>query len=67
MIDWMVECMSIYKKKDETFFHAAYLFDYFLENSEYIIDDTGVHCLGVTCMLISAKYTEVHHIPLAEL
>lgn len=58
MIDWMIEVCSIYKKGEDTYFHAVYLFDKYLSLTDKILDDTDIHLIGITCLFSASKYLD---------
>ena len=67
MIDWMVEWFAIYKKKSESFFLATYIFDHYLQKTDSIYDDSHVHLLGICCIFIATKYSDIMPISLFDM
>mmetsp|Transcript_15087 Transcript_15087/g.32428 ORF Transcript_15087/g.32428 Transcript_15087/m.32428 type:complete len:440 (-) Transcript_15087:285-1604(-) len=58
LIDWLVEVAEEYKLIPDTLFLAVTLIDRFL--SSYACDRVMLQLVGVTCMLIAAKYEEIY-------
>ena len=58
LIDWLVEVAEEYKLIPDTLFLAVTLIDRFL--STYACDRVMLQLVGVTCMLIAAKYEEIY-------
>ncbi|PKA65306.1 Cyclin-A2-1 [Apostasia shenzhenica] len=57
LIDWLVEVSEEYKFVPDTLYLTVYAIDHFL--SENYIERKRLQLLGVTCMLIAAKYEEI--------
>ncbi|CAD8057057.1 unnamed protein product [Paramecium primaurelia] len=64
MIDWMIEVMTSYKCKDQTFFMAVRLMDQYLNQSQKSHVPQDMHLIGVTCMFIACKFEEVQPVKL---
>lgn len=67
MIDWMVECFSVYGNSQESFFYSVYIFDNFLSKNELKLGDEHVHLLGTCSMFLSSKYSDICPLSLNEL
>jgi hypothetical protein len=59
MVDWMIEVLSLFKSSKETLFGAIATMDKYLLNSPLRVDDSEVHIIGLTSMLIASKLTDV--------
>ncbi|XP_051151139.1 cyclin-A2-1-like [Andrographis paniculata] len=57
LVDWLVEVSEEYRLVPDTLYLTVNLIDRFL--SENYIEKQKLQLLGVTCMLISAKYEEI--------
>jgi hypothetical protein len=64
MIDWMVEVLTSYKCRDQTFFLAVQLMDQFLLKTERVHQPSELHLLGVAAMFIACKYEEIYPVKL---
>ncbi|CAK75510.1 unnamed protein product (macronuclear) [Paramecium tetraurelia] len=64
MIDWMIEVLTSYKCKDQTFFLAVRLMDQYLNLSLKSHAPQDMHLIGVTCMFIACKFEEVQPVKL---
>ena len=67
MIDWMIECLHVYSKGNESFFTSAYMFDNFLNRTDTIIEDDLIHLLGMCCIFLASKYADVMPMSLMEI
>ncbi|CAD8067829.1 unnamed protein product [Paramecium sonneborni] len=64
MVDWMVEVLTSYKCKDQTFFMAVRLMDTFLHQTTKQHVPQDLHLIGVTCMFIASKFEEIYPVKL---
>lgn len=67
MVDWMVECLTVFKKREETFFLSAYLLDYYLSKTDRTHVNGDVHLLGMCSMFIASKFCDIYFVNLFEL
>lgn len=67
MVDWMVEVISIFGKSQETYFLSVYILDNFLSKSNKIYENGDVHLLGLACMLVSSKYTDIYPLDIVDI
>ena len=67
MIDWMVEWFSIFNKNNETFFLSTYLFDIFLQKTDFTLNDSDVHLIGICCIFIASKFCDIIPISLYDI
>jgi len=58
LVDWLVELTEEYRLQSQTLFQAVNLVDRYLMVKD--VDRSMLQCLGCACMLISAKYEEIH-------
>jgi cyclin A len=58
LVDWLVEVAEEYRLTRETLFIAVGYIDRFL--SEMAVQRGKLQLVGVTCMLLAAKYEEIH-------
>jgi hypothetical protein len=58
LIDWLVEVAEEYRLESETLFLAVNYIDRFL--SQVPVNRSKLQLVGVTCMLVAAKYEEIH-------
>lgn len=59
MVDWMVEVMTSFKCKDQTFFMAVSLMDRYLDKKVQRKLISELHVIGVTAMFLSSKYEDI--------
>ena len=59
MIDWMVECLTIFDLNQDTYFLAVYLFDNYFAKTSLILEDKDVHLVGVCSMFLASKHEDV--------
>jgi len=59
MIDWMVEVMTSFKCKDQTFFMAVSLMDRYLDKKVQRKVISELHAIGVTAMFLASKYEDI--------
>lgn len=59
MVDWMVEVMTNFKCKDQTFFMGVNLMDRYLKNKEEKKLVSELHIIGVTAMFVASKYEDI--------
>lgn len=59
MIDWIVECLSIFDLKQDTFFLAVYLFDNYFQKTKKILDDSSIHITGICSMFLASKHEDI--------
>jgi len=59
LIDWLVEQHSGYGLRNETLFLTVNIIDRYLE--KYVVTKSTIQVLGVTAMLIAAKYGDVYY------
>lgn len=59
MIDWMIEVFSTFKKEDETYFLAVYIFDDYLSQSDALYEDKDVHLIGISCIFTASKVLDL--------
>ncbi|CAD8209526.1 unnamed protein product [Paramecium pentaurelia] len=64
MVDWMVEVLTSYKCKDQTFFFAVKLMDTYLSKTQQKHIPQDLHLIGVTTMFMSCKYEEIYPVKL---
>lgn len=64
MVDWMVEVLTSYKCKDQTFFMSVRLMDQFLLKMQKQQAPQDLHLIGVTCMFIASKFEEIYPVKL---
>ena len=59
MVDWMVEVLTSFKCKDQTFFMAISLMDRYLslKTERRLISD--LHSIGVTSIFLASKYEDI--------
>lgn len=62
MVDWMIECFAIFRKSSETYFLSVYALDEFLTKADTIYEDKDVHLLGLSCIFMASKYSDVQPI-----
>ena len=58
LIDWLVEVAEEYRLEAETLYLAVNYIDRFL--SQVPVNRSKLQLVGVTCMLVAAKYEEIH-------
>ena len=58
LIDWLVEVAEEYRLEAETLYLAVNYIDRFL--SHVPVNRSKLQLVGVTCMLVAAKYEEIH-------
>jgi cyclin A len=58
LVDWLVEVAEEYKLHQQTLFMAVAYIDRFL--SEMSVQRGKLQLVGVTCMLLAAKYEEIY-------
>lgn len=58
LIDWLVEVAEEYRLEGETLYLAVNYIDRFL--SHVPVNRSKLQLVGVTCMLVAAKYEEIH-------
>lgn len=58
LVDWLVEVSQEYKLVSETLFLAVNYIDRFL--SQGAVPRRKLQLVGITCMLIAAKYEEIY-------
>ena len=58
LIDWLVEVAEEYRLEAETLYLAVNYIDRFL--SQVPVNRSKLQLVGVTCMLVAAKYAEIH-------
>uniref|UniRef100_A0A7R9XMB7 Cyclin N-terminal domain-containing protein n=1 Tax=Polyblepharides amylifera TaxID=1486889 RepID=A0A7R9XMB7_9CHLO len=58
LVDWMVEVAEEYKLSSDTLFLTVNLIDRIL--SQYTCARSTLQLVGITCMLIAAKYEEIY-------
>lgn len=69
MVNWMVEVFQKFsdKSSDRTFFRAVLIMDLFLKHYRArVLDNSDVYLIGLTCIFLASKYTDVEHITLEE-
>lgn len=69
MVNWMMEVFHKFSDRtsDRTFFRAVLVMDLFLKHfAERLLTNADVYLIGLTCIFIATKYTDVEHITLAE-
>ena len=69
MVNWMVEVFEIFKDKstNETFFRAVLIMDMFIKHyQEKVLNNTDVYIIGLSCIFISSKYTDLDPITLQQ-
>lgn len=59
MVDWMVEVMTSFKCKDQTFFMAVSLMDRYLDKKLQRKLISELHVIGVTAMFLASKYEDI--------
>lgn len=59
MVDWMVEVMTSFKCKDQTFFMAVSLMDRYLDKKVQRKLISELHVIGVTAMFLGSKYEDI--------
>lgn len=59
MVDWMVEVMTSFKCKDQTFFMAVSLMDRYLDKKIQRKVIGELHVIGVTAMFLASKYEDI--------
>ncbi len=64
MVDWMVEVMSAYKCKEQTFFCAVSIMDQYMSKSLKKLEVNELHEIGITAMWMATKYEEIYPIRL---
>ncbi|CAK89343.1 unnamed protein product (macronuclear) [Paramecium tetraurelia] len=64
MIDWMVEVLTSYKCKDQTFFLAVKLMDSYLSKTTQKHIPQDLHLVGVTTMFMACKFEEIYPVKL---
>ena len=64
LIDWLVEVAEEYRLEAETLYLAVNYIDRFL--SHVPVNRSKLQLVGVTCMLVAAKYEEIHPPAVAE-
>lgn len=69
MVNWMMEVFHKFNDRSSirTFFRAVLVMDLFLKHfTERILTNSDVYLIGLTCIFIATKYTDVEHITLTE-
>ncbi|CAD8211569.1 unnamed protein product [Paramecium octaurelia] len=64
MVDWMVEVLTSYKCKDQTFFLAVKLMDSYLQKTSQKHIPQDLHLIGVTTMFMACKFEEIYPVKL---
>ncbi|CAK94397.1 unnamed protein product (macronuclear) [Paramecium tetraurelia] len=64
MIDWIVEVLSSYKCKDQTFHLSIRLMDLYLSKTTQKHLPQDLHLVGVSSMFIACKYEEIYPVKL---
>ncbi|CAD8127463.1 unnamed protein product [Paramecium sonneborni] len=64
MVDWMVEVLTSYKCKDQTFFLAVKLMDSYLSKTSQKHIPQDLHLVGVTTMFMACKFEEIYPVKL---
>jgi hypothetical protein len=59
MVDWMIEVMSQFGCSSQTYFLAVSLMDRYFANKRTVVQASELHEIGVSCMFIAAKYSDV--------
>lgn len=59
MVDWMIEVLSIFGLRQDTYFLAVYLMDKFLSDTPEILENDQLHLIGVCAMFIASKHEEI--------
>ena len=59
LMDWMIEVLTIYHQREETFFRCFQLFDTFLYLTKDPLPISKLHLIGVSCLAIASKQEEV--------
>ena len=62
MTDWMVEVCTSFKCSVRTYFLAVQIFDKYLTKLRHagkVLQNSDVHCVGVTAMYLGSKYEDV--------
>ncbi|CAD8127951.1 unnamed protein product [Paramecium sonneborni] len=65
MIDWIVEVVSSYKCKDQTFYLSVRLMDLYLSKTTQKHVSSDLHLVGVTSMFMACKYEEIYPVKLS--
>ena len=64
LVNWLVEVAEVYRLHNETIFLAVNYIDRFL--SRRVVQRSKLQLVGTACMLIAAKYKEIHPPKVAE-
>ncbi|CAD8082112.1 unnamed protein product [Paramecium primaurelia] len=64
MIDWIIEVLSSYKCKDQTFYLSVRLMDLYLQKTTQKHMPQDLHLVGVTSMFMACKYEEIYPVKL---
>ncbi|CAD8127789.1 unnamed protein product [Paramecium sonneborni] len=64
MIDWMIEVLSSYKCKDQTFYLSIRLMDLYLSKTTLKHVSSDLHLIGVTSIFMACKYEEIYPVKL---
>lgn len=60
----MVEVLFSYRCREQTFFIAVTLMDYFMESTKKVLAPQDLHLIGVASMFMASKYEEIYPIKL---
>ena len=60
----MIEVLSEYKKKEQTFFLAIKIMDQYFQKTQKILEMSDLHLVGLTSMFLACKLEEIHPINL---
>ena len=59
MVDWMMECLGVFKKSNETIFLSVYIMDQYLNNTKTILKNENIHLIGIASMSLATKYEDI--------
>ena len=59
LVDWMVGVHNLFSMKLDTLYLAVRILDRFIQGKENKIEKKEIQLVGVTAMLIAAKYEEI--------
>ena len=59
MVDWMMECLGVFKKSNETIFLSVYIMDQYLNNTKLVLKNENIHLIGIASMSLATKYEDI--------